>query len=452
MSITYLTLLALALYVLALGYVTLRAHRSGHTADDFHTSSRNLPGWLAGMSNAVGWTDAFLLIFSTSLVLMYGYAYWVYLLITCAVGLGILAAKARRIRRLAHDANATTMGDLVAYQVSPRSAKLIEGIMLYYFLIWGVFQVILGAQILEQLAGFSHLSGVLLIVGVTTLYTALGGFKSVVRVDALQFLFIIGFLLLLFLPIHSITFAPLPSTASLTSIPWSDLLVLALSSTLFTIISGDLWQRIQAAKTERAAKHTLYWTGAFLCIPHALIFILAWNAHAALPDVPAEELFTTTVTQLLTPASLPFVIVAIAAILMSTLSTTLFAGAQSSARLLHTNRHATPSQRHVQGFMLLLASLMATIALLKVDFITLAFSLIYGMITGAPLLIAMLFLRRLKTPEAALFWFTGSWMTLFALLALTGYDFATGGWPYLLALIGTFLILLGTTARRPAKA
>ena len=78
MSITSLTLLALALYVLMLGYVTLRAHRSGHTADDFHTSSRNLPGWLAGMSNAVGWTDAFTLIFFTSLILMFGYAYWLY--------------------------------------------------------------------------------------------------------------------------------------------------------------------------------------------------------------------------------------------------------------------------------------------------------------------------------------------------------------------------------------
>lgn len=447
MSITSLTLLALALYVLTLGYVTLRAHRSGHTADDFHTSSRNLPGWLAGMSNAVGWTDAFTLIFFTSLILMFGYAYWLYYLIAIILGFAILAAKARRIRRLAQDAKATTMGDLVAYQFSPRNAKLIEGISLYYYLIWGIFQVILGAQILEKLAGFSHLFGVLLIVGVTTLYTALGGFKSVVRVDALQFTFIIGLLLLLFLPIHSIPFVPLPSTASLTSIPWSDLLVLALSSTLVTIISGDLWQRIQAAKTERAAKHTLYWTGAFLCIPHALIFILAWNAHAALPDVPAEDLFTATVTQLLAPVALPFVIVAVAAILMSTLSTALFAGAQSSARLLHTSRQATPSQRHVQGFMLLLAALMATIALLKIDLTTLAFNLIYGMAPGAPLLIAMLFLRRLKTPEAALFWFTGSWMTLFALLALTGYDFATGGWPYLLALIGTFLILLGTTAR-----
>lgn len=448
MSITTLTLLALALYVLALGIVTLRAHRSGHTEHDFHTSSRNLPGWLAGMSNAVGWTDAFLLIFSISLVLMYGYAYWLYYLLAIILGLGILAAKARRIRRLAHDANATTMGDLVAYQFSPRSAKLIEGIMLYYFLIWGVFQVILGAQILEKLAGFSHLSGVLLIVGVTTLYTAFGGFKSVVRVDALQFLFIIGFLLLLFLPIHNLTFAPLPSTASLVSVPWGDLFVFTLANVLNVIISGDLWQRIQAAKTERAAKHTLYWTGGFLMIPHALIFILAWNAHNALPGVPAEELFTATVTQLLTPASLPFVIVAIAAILMSTLSTTLFAGAQSSARLLHSSQQATSSQRQVQGFMLLLASLMASIALLKIDFITLAFSLIYGMITGAPLLVAMLFLRRLKTPEAALFWFTGGWMALYAILALTGYNFATGGWPYLLALIGSFLILLGTTTRR----
>ena len=31
----------------------------------------------------------------------------------------------------------------------------------------------------------------------------------------------------------------------------------------------------------------------------------------------------------------------------------------------------------------------------------------------------------------------------------TSWRVSTGGWPYLLALIGTFLILLGTTARHP---
>ena len=310
-----------ALLMLGLGLVAhLMEARAGRDAEGFWTAHFSLSGWSLGMSLSasmlsVSWS----LVYGVELFYRYGWGGVWLLGVPWLCVLALFFWFAPRLRSF----GAFSQGELFG-KVYGRKMQLLTALVLSaVFLAWCGAEIAAAGAMLAPTLGVSPQTVMVLLALVVASYSWAGGFRAVVLTDVAQFLLI------------GLFFAYLASKAQLGDVQFAALagpgpswqLVI---TTLVVYITGwlaeaDIWLRLTAAKDHSNARLAMGFTFAVSVLLVVLFpAALAAVARARFPDprTVSGPVLESLLSALLPPTAKVVLLGGVAAVALSTVSTT----------------------------------------------------------------------------------------------------------------------------------
>lgn len=435
--------LSLVFYIALLLLLSFFYSRKMSNLEDFFLASRNLSSPLVYASLVASWFGATSMLVATDEAYSQGVSsFWIMGVPAMLTVLLLGFIFARPIRRLPF----VSLPDLFELRYGRLVRHLASLLIIWYMVLLASSQMVAVGNFLESLLGTSYFYSLCLGVGIVLLYSTLGGFFSVVVTDGLQFILLVaGILGLFFFLGHTSSIEEISLTASQLGkanyfsifFEMEEKLLIVFSFTLAWIISPIAWQRIQAARTEKAAKRALFFSsGTFLLFYGILVFI----GILSLPLFLSESLKGPLVSVIISSKTGVFLsgllFVAIVAAIMSTMDTAINTGALSLTRDVFQQVFTSSPERGV-----ILASRISTLVVgalafavaLKLQSILRTLGLA-SEIMAAGLFIpgmAMIFLRK-KRPKAGLLGLLlgGGFSLLGFLCEVSILPFSWPSWPY----------------------
>jgi len=308
----------IGLYFLVMIGIGWWAKRRVHSAADFFTAGGKLPWWLAGISHHMSGYSAAVFVGYAAIAYTTGFAVYVWwavsITIACVVGSFLIAPRWPRLRQrlgiISPLEFLTTRYNLPTQQVLAWSGTALK-----------IFDVAAkwaaSAILLQVFAGVPLSVGILLVGGVTLIYSTIGGLWADALTDMGQF--IIQFVAAIALVIA--TMVSLDGVSSVFTIwerlPASHSSPFAGDYTVFFFLAyilintvsynGGTWnlaQRFIAAPSGSSARKSLLLSaGLFLVWPLVLFFPM-WAAPLLLPDLADPSQSYALLAQSLLPAGL----------------------------------------------------------------------------------------------------------------------------------------------------
>lgn len=321
-------------YVVLLTLVAVRA-RAAHKFDEFSLAKRALPlalvfGSLAATYVGPGFSIGFVGRGFTSgfLFLIIGLAYSMQ---NIMVGL-LIAPRLRGLK------NCHTLGDVIG-QKYDRKCQVVAG-----FISVGLcagFSAVMakaGGDVLRDIFNLPHWSSVILIAGVTSLYTTFGGLRASVITDAFQFstfAILLPVILLLSLVYHikggSAAFFSQAANATMAgfkSTPPVEILGLVMAFLLGETLIPPYANRALASRTTRISRNGFLLAGFFSAIWFMVMISLGITAQKIIPNNTAEDLVLLNLVKSIMPAAgYSLLLVVLISVVMSSLDSLLNAGA-----------------------------------------------------------------------------------------------------------------------------
>ncbi len=225
--------------------------------------------------------------------------------------------------------SSVTLPDLTGQMFGPKSAKVAAAFTFFY--ITPVAYVLSLGMFLHMVFGVSILSGMIYGTLFTCLYTAWGGFRSVVFSDLVQFFVMCGAVLLVVLfSLHAfggLAFLKANLPASHFTVTggnsWANTLIWGFIA-LSALIDPSFYQRCFAAKSPAVVKKgvlisTFVWFCFDLCTTAGSLY-----ARAVLPHAEPGQAYFFYSVQLLPAGLRGFFVAGVLAIILSTLNSFLF--------------------------------------------------------------------------------------------------------------------------------
>jgi SSS family solute:Na+ symporter len=323
-----------AAYVVVLTFVAIRA-RAAREFREFSLARRALPLALVFGSLAATYVGpAFSIGFvgkgfhSGFLFLAIGLAYSAQNILV-----GLLVAP--RLRALK---NCHTLGDAIGQKYN-RDCHVLAG-LISVGLCAGFAAVMAraGGNVLRDIFGLPHWSAVIVVVGITTLYTTFGGLRASVITDAFQFsafALLLPVTLLLVLLFHldggTVTFAKEASAATSNgfgSTPFIEIVGLVTAFLLGETLIPPYANRALASKTTRISRNGFILAGVFSIAWFMVMVALGISARSIIPEGTHEDFVLLTLVKSVMPAEgYALLLVVVVSIVMSSLDSLLNAGA-----------------------------------------------------------------------------------------------------------------------------
>ena len=304
--------------------------------EDFFLASRDLPGSWIFLTLVASWIGATSLLVSIDSASQEGVSsFWVMGMPALLTVLFFLFFLARPIRRL----STLTLPDLVELRYGRTVRHLASVLIIWYMILLVSSQMVALGNFLQVFLDTSYFSCLLIGTIVVLIYSILGGFFSVVFTDGIQFFFLFGGILgLFFFFLQSSTFHDVSLAAqTLDGVDYFSFFsnfkknsLIALSFVLAWIVSPIVWQRIQAARSVKSARHGLAATAITLFLIYGSIVGIGL---LALPDVSAEGTGGPVLSAIIAAKTGKvlggILFVAVVAAIMSTMDTGVNTGAMS---------------------------------------------------------------------------------------------------------------------------
>ncbi len=273
-----LIFLVYTVIVLYIGWRNWRK-RAAYSGDNdiFWSAGKKLSAWSVGFSISAGMMSiSWSCVYGVQLFYWYGPgAVWLLIIpwLTILFLLFFLSPLFRKNRVFSQPA-------LLAQKFGRRSRVFLAPVLFVVFLIWGGAEIFAAGQILAAFLDMPQEAVYVIISLVVAAYSFAGGFSAVISTDKLQF-----FLVALFISgIAWIAFSALPEDTTLLSAaieapkavnnnPWLSPGWPLIIMTFFAYLPGwvvetDLWVRIQAANSDKAAKG-----GVLIAALNSLLFV-----------------------------------------------------------------------------------------------------------------------------------------------------------------------------------
>jgi len=326
-------------YIIIVLFLSFLFSKKMKNLEDFFFASRNLPAFLVYLSLAASWLGATSMLVSVDEAYMQGVSsFWIMGVPAVLTVFVFILFLARPIRRL----NIVTLPDLVEKRYGRVVRHLASLLIVWYMVLLASSQMVAIGNFLKSFLGISYFYGLLLGTTIVFIYSILGGFFSVVVTDSFQF-FLLAAGTVSILVFLAGTSAPgeISFHASLLGkegyfnflFDLKKNFLIAFSFTLAWIISPIVWQRIQAARTERKATQGLFAAGITFFLLYWCIVIIG---ILSLPIFPAGTQEGPILSALISSKTGPFLggilFVAIVAAVMSTMDTAINTGALSLTR------------------------------------------------------------------------------------------------------------------------
>ncbi len=402
------TLSLIGIFLLWMLWIGWRAHQTststGAHIEHFLIGNRSVAGILVAIGVSMGWVDANVFSFYTGMAFDKGWGALSIVLGTVLPFL-LLAYFAGNIRALGAKSGMYMMSDFIREKFSKRCGAIVGFATFAYFVLWMLVQFFVGGQVIQATTGFAPLTTSLVMGGVVLTYLLLGGFRSQIYTDLAQFGLVAVVLFLLFGRFvgHATTWvAPAITFGSLSALSWISLFVVSGAA---TIGAADVWQRIYSAKSEKDAKKSMFLSFLIMAVVYSVMcafgMIIKYYGWATSSNDIAPAIFSHIVPDFL----LPFAVVMLFAVIMSTIATTLFGSAMAlSNDLLYGSGFIARERIYFWQRIFMVIILVAGIGIASsgINIISVVLSSFAACLVPLPILLAMLY--KIELDERSVFW------------------------------------------------
>lgn len=307
--------------ILAIVFIGVRGTKKV-SVEEFLVGGRSVPAWLLGFTIAAGVLGGGVLLVFSEYAYKYGLAA---LCITGGLALGalLLIPIALRYKKLADSQGFYSLPDLFRYEWGKTTGSLSAVVVFIWTVGFILMQLIAAGLLVSAMIGVDYWYGVIGAAVVVASYLIVGGFKSVIITDFLQYIALLVILLVI-----------MPS--ALGSIDWTTTLAHAATidpaeaiaffvlGALNIVVSADLWQRIYAAKSVRDAKRGVFLAAILIMLGGLLLMIPAFAAGFDVGVGNAQSALVGALALYTPRAILGLGLVAVLMAVVSTLDTMVF--------------------------------------------------------------------------------------------------------------------------------
>jgi SSS family solute:Na+ symporter len=326
-------------YLLALVAVGLVFSRRMKGLEDFFLASRQISAALLFFTVCAAWIGASSVLVTTDQALQSGVsAFWLIGLPAVLTTLIFALFLAGPIFRLP----ALTLADLAEARYGRLVRHIVSLLIVWYMVLLASSQMVAIGSFLQIFLGRSYLFCLAAGTAVVLAYSVLGGFFTVAITDRFHFFFLISGLLVLFFWL--LGFSPPAAVMGLAVrlgkqgygnffLGWKENSLIVLSFVLAWLISPIVWQRIQAARSSRAARRGLLAASAAFLVAYGIIVSIGM---LFLPFYGRTRLEHPLLAEAITGRAGPIlgglIFVGVAAAIMSTMDTAINTGAFTLSR------------------------------------------------------------------------------------------------------------------------
>jgi SSS family solute:Na+ symporter len=328
--------LAYLLALVAVGFVFSRRMKG---LEDFFLASRQISAALLFFTVCAAWIGASSVLVTTDQALQSGVsAFWLIGLPAVLTTLIFALFLAGPIFRLP----ALTLADLAEARYGRLVRHIVSLLIVWYMVLLASSQMVAIGSFLQIFLGRSYLFCLAAGTAVVLAYSVLGGFFTVAITDRFHFFFLISGLLVLFFWL--LGFSPPAAVMGLAVrlgkqgygnffLGWKENSLIVLSFVLAWLISPIVWQRIQAARSSRAARRGLLAASAAFLVAYGIIVSIGM---LFLPFYGRTRLEHPLLAEAITGRAGPIlgglIFVGVAAAIMSTMDTAINTGAFTLSR------------------------------------------------------------------------------------------------------------------------
>ncbi len=341
------------------------------TLEDYFLASRNLPALWVYFSLTASWIGATSILVTVDEAYREGMSsFWIIGLPAVLTVVLFAFFLARPIRRLP----IITLPDLVEMRYGRTVRHLASILIIWYMILLASSQMVALGNFLKIFLNTSYLTCLVLGTAVVLVYSAFGGFISVVLTDGLQFFLLAAGIggVFIFLVQSSNIQDVAQAAAELEKLDYfnffSDLkknFLMALSFTCAWMISPIAWQRIQSARSLRSAQYGLLATAVTL---FCFFGIVVGIGLFSLPLFQPGEWEGSLLSWILSTKTGFFLggvlFVAVVAAIMSTMDTAINTGALSMAHDVYFQILSRNKKSHVVSASRISTILVAALAFL----------------------------------------------------------------------------------------
>jgi solute:Na+ symporter, SSS family len=253
--------------------------------------------WLMVFSNVATLIGAGAVVAMVSEGYNSGISYGLASIVLSIVGMIILAIFAKRLRQYSENNNIYSIADFYEKRFGPNNKKLLTILQPILMIIWVAVQVIAISAMASFLIGINSTLAIILAVGITIIYTTLGGLKIDIISDCIQFWMI----LIILIAIAIFGYFQIGGLNQLVlSVPKGHLnpfafgglswfIGMVLFSGFMYLGNGAHWQRILSAKNSDVAKKSYYYSIPFMIIISVIIIFLGLLAAVILSNINQDQ-------------------------------------------------------------------------------------------------------------------------------------------------------------------
>ena len=291
---------------------------------DFFVGGRSMGGLVLGMSFFATFasTNAFVGLAGQSYTFGAPWLLFIPAFIACSLIAWIVVAP--RFRAMTEELDSVTLADFVGSRYSSQASRVIVGAIIAVASVFYMTAIYRGSGlVLSSLLSIPYEAAIFLVLIITMSYTMVGGFKSVVRTDAVQggVMLLAAFAFVSFLlpatggPGVLFELPSRPETEQLfqwnTAIPLALMLGLIFSGAIKIIIEPRQLSRFYGLRDQAAVRRGMIVSMTAFLVLFALLLPVGMLAHIVLPE-------TITDTDLVLPTLLeqPFMPEAVAALIL----------------------------------------------------------------------------------------------------------------------------------------
>mgnify|MGYP003965487235 FL=1 len=248
-------------------------------------------------------------------------AMWLFL--GLAVGLVMLLLYGKKIKHFADRKQLYTISDYFKELYGKSTGLVTTLVIILVFIFMVVIEFIAGGKMLSSMFGTSYAFAVLIMAIIILVYLILGGFKSVVKTDAFQYLIALLFGIIITFVLFGKTTLPLKEF-SLGTMGWGNSIAFVIIGAFAVFAAADMWQRIYAAKSVKVAKKSMGWAILLVLIFGFIIAIVGIAAKVNFSGLNPQDAMVYGLSNLLPTGILGLGLVLLFAAIMSSIDTGLF--------------------------------------------------------------------------------------------------------------------------------
>ncbi len=394
-----LDLAVLVAYAIGLLALVLFAGRS-ETREDFLCNSRATSLGMLICSTVATWVGSGAIIGVSSAAFTTGISYG---LSVIAINVGVMvvfAYFAPRIKAFGDASGAYTVGQFIAARFGTRCQLIFAFSYLGILAIWMGSQLLAAGNLLAIMTGIGVWTGVFLAFGITLTYSAIGGLKSDILTDALQFwVMLVAFILMVPIAIFKVGgyggFQQLPVEVFNPYKFGGETFFYAsvFLGLIYPLVDACNWQRIYSARGGAAARRAFIISAPLILFFLVSSVVLGLVSRLLLPqETPPDQAIFGLMRQVLPSGVLGLAYASIFAVVMSTVDSLIVAGtATLSCDILPAFRRSESSLTGLRIFAVLIGAAALGIAYIFPSIVQLSVIAAFTSLCFAPAMLVGLF-------------------------------------------------------------